>query len=206
MEGLITLNEVMKNKIVPILLVTMMVLGVLSAISPGNDDGTQGPGGSGSSGGATLSAGNHTAMRLIESGNYTITEDSEGFHRITMSMPGYWDMTSPGNPTLPQKLMEIGVPQNIDWSTVEMDVIIVESIILNGSYNIAPSPPLEAEVSEIDPAFDHEVDWGYDKIILDGKNILVYENNETFPEEPVDMMSFNRESAPHEDPRGHHNL
>ncbi len=190
MEGLITLNEVMKKKIVPILLVTMMVLGVLSAISPGNDDGTQGPGGSGISGGTTLSAGNHTAVRLIESGNYTIVEDSEGFHRITMRDPGYWEMTSPGNPALPQRLMEIGVPYNIDWSTVEMDVIIIESQILNGSYDIAPSPPLEAEVSEIDPTFDHEVDWGYDKIILDGKNILVYENNETFPEEPVDMIPY----------------
>lgn len=183
-------KEVMKKKIVPVLLATVMVVGILSVVNPVNDKGTEGPGSSGYSSGALSSAGNYTIVRLVEAGNYTIEVDSEGFHRIVMAMPGYWNMTSPGNPALPEKLMEIKVPYDVDWSTVDMDVIIIESEILNGSYNIAPSPPLEAEVSEIDPAFDHEVDWGYDKIILDKKNILVYQNNETYPKGPVDMIPY----------------
>jgi hypothetical protein len=139
---------------------------------------------------SSAASGNNTIVRLIEAGNYSITLDREGFHEITMANPGYWDMTEPGNPALPQAMMEILVPNNIDWSTVDMDVVILESMILNGSYNIAPSPPFEAEVSEIDPKLDHEVDWGYDKIIIDEKNILVYENNESYPEESVDMIPY----------------
>ena len=174
-------------KILAVLVTAGMIASVFGTVNLVNDTGGGGPG---SSSGALSSSGNNTIVRIIESGNYSIVEDSEGVHDIDMALPGYWDMTSPGNPALPQAMMEILVPNNIDWSTVTMNVIIVESYLLNDSYNIAPSPPLEAEVSEIDPKLDHEVDWGYDKIILEEKNILVYENDDNFPEESIEMIPY----------------
>jgi hypothetical protein len=107
--------------------------------------------------GATGASANNTIVRLVVAGNYTIVEDDDGIHEITMLTPGYWDMTSPGNPALPQAMMEILVPQDINWSSVDLNVVVLESSVLNGSYNIAPSPPFEAEVSDIDPKLDHEV-------------------------------------------------
>jgi hypothetical protein len=183
-------KEVLRKRVLTLLVATIMIAGIFATVTIESDTDNEDPDGSGDPMGSSSASANNTIVRILESGNYTIDEDDEGFHRITMALPGYWDMTSPGNPALPQRMEEILVPQSIDWSTVVMDVIIVESFILNDSYNIAPSPPFEAEVSEIDPKLDHEVDWGYDKIILDGKNILVYDRNESFPEEPVDMIPY----------------
>jgi PKD repeat protein len=180
-------KETLIKKVIPLIVTAIMIAGVFTTVNP-NDDNEIGE--TGSSGGAPASSGNNTINRLIEAGNYTIVEDAQGFHEIEMHLPGYWDMTSPGNPALPQTMMEILVPKDIDWSTVVLDVDIRESEVLNGSYNIAPSPPLEAEVSEIDPKLDHEIDWGYDKIILDGKNILVYEKDGNFPEESIEMIPY----------------
>ncbi|MEE9151335.1 MAG: C25 family cysteine peptidase, partial [Thermoplasmata archaeon] len=146
--------------------------------------------GSSNSQSAPMASGNNTIDLQIEAGNYTITEDAEGFHRIIMAIPGYWEMKSPGDPALPEVMLEIMVPQDIDWSSVELEVDIRESMVLNGSYNIAPSPPWEAEVSELDPDIGHEYDWGYDKIILKGKNILVYRKDENYPGEPIEMIPY----------------
>ncbi len=187
-------KELKRKLILSLLTVLLMILGLVAAAFNSfhveMDSSELEPDDTGSPFGAAGASSNYTIVRLVEAGNYTITKGDDGFHKITMLTPGYWNMKSPGDPALPEKMIEELVPQDIDWSTVNLTVDILESMILNGSYDIAPSPPYEAEVSEIDPTFDHEIDWGYDKIILSGKNILVYEKDGNFPDEPIEMIPY----------------
>lgn len=135
----------------------------------------------------------NTVNEIIEAGDYTIeANDDGGYHVITMEDPGYFPMSSPGDPALPERLFEIPVPQDIDWYSVVLTVNVREALPLHGSYNIAPNPPLEAKVGEIDQSLEIEYDWGYDKVILDGKNILTYGKDQNYPEEPVEMIPYSQ--------------
>ncbi len=125
----------------------------------------------------------------IFAGEYEITEDDKGIHRIDMLTPGCGAIGSPGDPALPEKMLEFQVPDNIEWSTVELNVEIVDSAVLPGSYNIAPNPPFIAGDSEFEF-------WGYGKSIIDGKNMHVYNFDSNYPEDPVELLPYSQRKEP----------
>ena len=130
----------------------------------------------------------------IYAGEYEIVEDEQGFHIINMLTPGYGIVESPGDPILPEKMLEFRVPQDIVWPSVELSVEIQESETLSGPYNIAPHPPLgPASGLEYDP---EDVDWGVEKSILNGKNMYVYGRDADYPEHPVELLPYTERKEP----------
>jgi len=123
----------------------------------------------------------------ITVGDYEITEDDEGFHRITMSTQGYGVMDSPGDPALPERLFEFAVPDNIDWSTVEYTAEIIESEVLPGLYNVTPIPAL---------VYDSREYWGEEKAIVDGRNMYVYGKDAYFPAESIEVLPYTERKEP----------
>ncbi|ODS35919.1 MAG: hypothetical protein A7315_04965 [Candidatus Altiarchaeales archaeon WOR_SM1_79] len=123
----------------------------------------------------------------ISAGEYKITKDESGFSIINMLTPGYGIIDSPGDPALPEKMLEFKVPQNIDWSTLELSFDVLNTELLSGSYEIAPNPPFVAKDSSND--FEYEF-WGEGKNIVDGKNMNIYGMDSNYPEEPVELLPY----------------
>jgi len=68
----------------------------------------------------------------IVAGEYRITQDKEGFHTIQMLTLGYGALGSPGDPTLPEKILRFRVPEGTDPSSVKMTLEVIESEVLTG--------------------------------------------------------------------------
>jgi hypothetical protein len=119
---------------------------------------------------------------------FEIGTDPLGFDTIIMLSPAYGRIASPGDPDLPQMLVEIPVPADIEWSSVEVSVDIIGTEGLLGDYDIAPSPP-EGPVNELPYDPDEEF-WGEGKVIKDGKNVKVYENEMNYPEESIVLIPY----------------
>jgi PKD repeat protein len=120
----------------------------------------------------------------IEAGEYKIIEE-DGVQRIRM--PGYGTMQSPGDPALPEKILEFRVPDDIDWSTLKLTLEVVESNPLDGAYNVAPNPPL---------LLGNEAYWGEGKHIVDGKNMNVYGRGANFPEHFLKELPYTVRKEP----------
>ena len=123
----------------------------------------------------------------LSAGEYRIIQDESGFHRILMSAQGYGVMESPGDPVLPQKMIELLVPGDTDWSSVTLTIENRNSETLAGSYNIAPNPPFK---------HDSEEDWGFGKSIVNGKNMLVYGEDGIYPDSFVTLLPHTVKKEP----------
>jgi len=119
----------------------------------------------------------------ISAGEYEIIENTRGYHEIIMLDQGYGMIQSPGDPALPEKILELQVPRDIDWSSLELEVETKNPVVLAGLYNIAPSPPLVT--GSCSDEINYE-DWGYDKNIRDGKNVAI-----TTPTASGKTLAFN---------------
>lgn len=93
---------------------------------------------------------------------------------IEMSDPQYHYIASPGDPALHYKTFYIKVPNNI--ANVTPIMISNKNVELKGIYDIFPVPPNTSGCGG--------EDWGinaYEKIIINGKNINVYEKDSLYP-------------------------
>ena len=120
----------------------------------------------------------------IEAGKYEIIEE-DGAQSIRME--GYSTIQSPGDPALPEKILEFQVPGDIDWSTLKLSLEVQESGILEGSYNIAPNPSLILHTEEY---------WGEGKNIVNGRNMNVYGENADFPEDSLKELPYTVRKVP----------
>ncbi len=151
----------------------------------------------GSLGSPAAYAGSNQIELSITPGDYDILVDDEGFHYISMLAPGYGVVGSPGDPVLPERILEIDAPENIDWSSVVLTVNIVGSEVLAGPYNIRPTDPDRAVIAADDPADNIEItDWGVNKSIVDGRNVYVYGNDADYPEDTVVMIPHTQGKRP----------
>jgi hypothetical protein len=174
-------------------IVTTMVLmfSVFAVVNYNSNNGIEGPSQSvldGETEGETTDL-EGMIIHQISAGEYSITEDENGFHIINMLSPGYGIIDSPGDPALPEKMLEFRVPEDIDWSSVQLYVEIEDSKVLSGPYNIPPNPPMVAGDSEYEF-------WGYDKSIIEGKNVRVYGVDSNYPEEAVKMLPYTTRQEP----------
>ena len=109
----------------------------------------------------------------INAGPYEIIENENGFHTINM-IGEYGMLNSPGDPALPEKIIEFRVPDMIDWDSLEFTLEIKEFYKLEETYNIVPCPPLEpAGESMANDFTSNQPVWGYEKVIVDLGSICV---------------------------------
>ena len=143
-------------------------------------------------------AGAETINYPIETDGYKIITDQE-FHRIHMGTPGYGVIESPGDPALPEKILELWVHQDIDWSSVRFTVEIINESEVIPNINIIPNPPLKPGLAanafdfEYDPDYE---DWGVEKSIVNGKNMYVYGRDANFPEQHVELLPYTERKIP----------
>jgi hypothetical protein len=124
--------------------------------------------------------------RTLYTGDYTI-ENVNGFHIVNMT--GYGVLDSPGDPMLPEAIIDIPVPQDTVWSTVSLSFQVNESEVLAGPYNIPPNPPLSPMQEDYFYDLNYS-DYGFDKSIVDGFNTYVYEANGYYPDAPVEIIGY----------------
>lgn len=130
----------------------------------------------------------------VTAGKYSITQDAQRQSSITMLSPGYSSTGSPGDPQLPERLIELRVPDDIVWDSVKLTVEVTDSEVLDGTYLIAPAPPLGAALDlPYDPDY---LDWGEGKQIVDGRNLNVYGVDADYPAQPVVMIPYTQRKEP----------
>ncbi|MHB9035071.1 MAG: C25 family cysteine peptidase [Armatimonadota bacterium] len=93
-----------------------------------------------------------------------------------IAAPNYSVSSSPGDPALPFKELYVIIPPNADPLSLSVSLNGSSMHILAGSYDIAPAPPI---VTVVDGK--ETIDWGFDKQIQDGRNLLVYGQDSSFP-------------------------
>ena len=116
----------------------------------------------------------------LTSNEYQISE-YDGFNIIKMS--GFYTSASPGNPELPRKIYDIALPPNADLHSVDLEVIMVKNITLDGVFDIPPAPPAIIGTPE-----ENGVDWDGNKNIENRKNMDIYGVNAWYPESPVRIV------------------
>lgn len=126
-------------------------------------------------------------MHQISAGEYSISTSTQGLHEITMSTLNYGVIQSPGDPALPEKIVEIQVPDDIDWATVKITIQVQDSAVLPGVYTIAPKLPLMIGSEEY---------WGEGKRIVNGKNMNTYGRDANFPVESVKELPYTVRKEP----------
>jgi len=111
----------------------------------------------------------------LYAGDYEIVEDDGG---DVIQMEGFSTTASAGNPTLPHNVFNIVVPPDIDWESLQLEVISAETTTLKGTYDIGPAalPVAQQEGGAL----------------VDGKNMDVYGNDADFPENYVSLLPYSQ--------------
>jgi hypothetical protein len=99
-------------------------------------------------------------------------------------MEGFSLTTSPGDPALPVRIYEIAVPPNIDWKTLKLSVEGAEATLVPDHFEIIPAPPMRARVDDKD-----YINWGFDKDIVNGRNLKTYGKDQFFPGQSVRIIA-----------------
>lgn len=94
-----------------------------------------------------------------------------------ISMPGFPNAGSSGNPQLPAKFYEVALPPDTDMSTVKVAVSDVITEELPRTYDIKPVPPAAANIDGKTTVY-----WGTGKNIKEGRNLNVYGQDAKFPD------------------------
>ncbi len=131
----------------------------------------------------------------VMAGPYTILTDAQGHQTIRMDTPGYGILSSPGDPQLPEMILEYRAPP--DATDVRMEVEVLESELFQGPYNLIPNPPIGVQpgVSYPYPLSDPNYRfYGFGKSIVNGQNMLVYANDSYYP---ADSFHFRQKENGH---------
>lgn len=107
--------------------------------------------------------------------DYNITKDSSGLDVIYME--GFSDRVETGDPMLPQKTFDVLLPPNVDRSSLQLKVVSDETMVLDGTYEIKPSPRWL-------PQQDNESATDATEVI---KNLRTYQTNANYPEDSAQI-------------------
>ena len=122
----------------------------------------------------------------LEVPSYSIEQDESGDSQFTID--SFYLSGFPGDPLLPQKIYNIALPPNIDVESLKLDIQVLEEEELEGTYQIAPAPPATTWVDD-----EQIFAWGENAdSIVDGKNILVYENDAYFPDAYAEIVTYSQ--------------
>ena len=116
---------------------------------------------------------------------YAITQDKQGLDVVQME--GFSSTTSPGDPMLPHKVYNIAVPPDIVWSSLKLNIVLAETIVLDGIYDIRPAPPILPGTN------DTEVEEAVQKKeTINDRNMEVYGTDAEFPESYVELLPYSQ--------------
>ncbi len=114
--------------------------------------------------------------------SYKISKDDNGIY-----LPNIEDFTStssPGDPILPHKIFNILVHPDIDWSTINIDIITSKITTFTGIIDIKPAEPICTwDEEQVITIFEEGKD------IVNGKNMRVYGNDVFFPEKCINLIA-----------------
>lgn len=103
----------------------------------------------------------------------TFETTSDGIH---VTAPDYANLSSPGDPSLPLQDIRIVIPPNADATSVSVKLIDNKIDSAAIKIPIAAAPPLA--IGSTEPQF---LDWGHNKQIDSGRNILTYSADQLYP-------------------------
>ena len=136
------------------------------------------------SAGKDIPAGSNNTF-TFSAGDYTIAKNDAGQDIIQMT--GFSPNISPGDPMLPHKVFNILVPPDIIWSSLSFNVVSADTVVLDGTYDIAPSPPLMPNDDGSGTEF-----WGVQKQIVDGRNLAVYSQDTDYPDNTINNLPYSQ--------------
>ena len=119
----------------------------------------------------------------LTAGEYEIVKDSQGYDLIQME--GYGFVGSAGNPVLPSKIYKVVVDPAINWPSLKLTIVNIESETIAGTYNIQPGP---AAATSIDGRT--VIVWGAGKEIIEGRNMKVYGQNKDYPDKYLEKLPY----------------
>jgi hypothetical protein len=127
----------------------------------------------------------------INTGDYNITKDNEGFDIIVIE--GASQLFIPGNPMLPSKKIDILLPPDVNESSLELDVISGHTRVLDGIYEIKPSPEISYCEDNTTKSYSYRVDkdvfeQDFENTLLNDRNYNVYGTDTNYPEESVTLL------------------
>jgi len=127
-----------------------------------------------------------TLVLTLETPPYSITQDEKGFDVIRVEDFAF--LGAPGDPLLPHGIYNVALPPDIAWESLTLEAVVLKSTDLEGTFHIAPAPPPAIWID------DHQIsDWGENaEHIVDGRNVLVYENDAYFPDHYVDVLAHSQ--------------
>ncbi len=88
-----------------------------------------------------------------------------------------------GNPQLPSAVVRLALPPSADLDTVSLEVVETNLIDVPGTHWIGAAPPAATGANG-----ELIVDWGQGKLIEDGKNVLVYGQDEFYGAGTVELL------------------
>ncbi|MHB9037660.1 MAG: C25 family cysteine peptidase [Armatimonadota bacterium] len=124
-------------------------------------------------------------IALPQSSAETTTLNSYTPQRVErLTISGYGSYASSGNPAIPCKTIYIALPPEADEHSAKVVAGSYSTTVLDGAYDIGPVPP--ATVS------GGEQDYGQGKLISAGRNQLVYDVDDFYPEEHLTVREVGR--------------
>lgn len=103
-----------------------------------------------------------------------------------MNSADYKTLDSPGDPAIPEKILEFQVPATIDWSTLRLRVENIQTSTLSGKFFLGASPPEIVEGYGCDPI----IEWGIGKNIVEGRNSYVYGTDAFYPAQSLVLLPY----------------
>ena len=120
----------------------------------------------------SMAAATGNATVVLNAGTYNITMDSSGYDVIVMD--GFCDRVDTGNPLLPQKTFDVLLPPNVDDSSLQLRIVSSKTEVLDGTYDIKPSPEwlpqsfneTPAEISKNTSTYEKDTDYPENFVLL----------------------------------------
>jgi hypothetical protein len=120
----------------------------------------------------------------LNASNYKINKDNSGYDVIDME--GFSNRVVTGDPMLPQKNFDVLLPPNADVSSVQLRMISTKAMVLDGTYNIKPSPQWLPQAKNLSDTY------AYPKTIELVVNKSIYEANANYPETFVELLPYSQ--------------
>ena len=114
--------------------------------------------------------------------DYDIVEDAHGEHSIDLK--GFGNLSSPGDPDLPSLSLAVLLPPGADPGSVTIQIIDEDTETLPGSYDIKPAGPANFRAETADGQTYEDYITARENIV-DGRNVLVYDNDALWSDSPV---------------------
>ena len=137
-------------------------------------------------GSSNLSQANSTGSITItlNASNCKINKDNSGYDVIDMD--GFSNRVVTGDPMLPQKNFDVLLPPNADISSVQLRMISTKATVLDGTYNIKPSPQWLPQTKNLNDTY------AYPKTSELVANKSIYEANSNYPKTFVELLPYSQ--------------